>query len=209
MIFYVYEHWRLDKNVCFYVGKGSGDRAHSRRSRSPHWRNIVAKLEREGSSYEVRIVVAELTEAEAFSVERERIAHWKDSGNLINRTDGGDGFSGGRHNEETRKRISIGSKRTAEKYREIQRVRNTGVGNPFYGKTHTPETVALIKAKLTGRKLGPRAPLTDEMKRRISETLKAKGIKPPSRKGIPYSPESRKKQSESMKARWAAKKESV
>ena len=26
-IFYVYEHWRPDKNVCFYVGKGKGKRA--------------------------------------------------------------------------------------------------------------------------------------------------------------------------------------
>lgn len=26
-IFYVYEHWRPDKDVCFYVGKGSKGRA--------------------------------------------------------------------------------------------------------------------------------------------------------------------------------------
>ena len=25
-IFYVYEHWRPDKSVCFYVGKGCEDR---------------------------------------------------------------------------------------------------------------------------------------------------------------------------------------
>jgi hypothetical protein len=26
--FYVYEHWRPDKDVCFYVGKGHGRRAY-------------------------------------------------------------------------------------------------------------------------------------------------------------------------------------
>ena len=26
-IFYVYEHWRPDKDTCFWVGKGKGDRA--------------------------------------------------------------------------------------------------------------------------------------------------------------------------------------
>lgn len=25
--FYVYEHWRLDRDECFYVGKGTGKRA--------------------------------------------------------------------------------------------------------------------------------------------------------------------------------------
>jgi len=28
-MYYVYEHWRPDKDICFYVGKGKGSRANS------------------------------------------------------------------------------------------------------------------------------------------------------------------------------------
>lgn len=32
-IFYVYEHWRLDRDECFYVGKGQRKKAYWRRWR--------------------------------------------------------------------------------------------------------------------------------------------------------------------------------
>ena len=38
--FYVYEHWRRDTRVCFYVGKGSGPRAYVMRAKP----GPVAKL---------------------------------------------------------------------------------------------------------------------------------------------------------------------
>ena len=58
MNYYVYEHWRLDTDTCFYVGKGSGNRAYKTVGRNCHWKNIVAKLERTGFAYEVRIVAS-------------------------------------------------------------------------------------------------------------------------------------------------------
>jgi len=104
-IFYVYEHWRLDKDECFYVGKGKGKRAYSS-NRNQHWKNIVSKLEREGSAWEVRIVASGLSEKEAFDLEVARIAFWKNKVDLSNKTDGGLGHSN--PTEETRKKLRAG-----------------------------------------------------------------------------------------------------
>lgn len=94
-IFYVYEHWRLDRDECFYVGKGKGNRAYNMRDRNAHHRAIMEKLSREGSGMEVRMVATGLTEDEAFALEVERIAFWRAAGaDLANKTNGGEGTSG-------------------------------------------------------------------------------------------------------------------
>jgi len=108
-MFYVYEHWRLDKDECFYVGKGSAGRAYSRNRRNSHWKNIVAKLERLGFAYEVRIVASNLTEEEAFNLERERILFWRDIVDLTNLTNGGEGPVGYTHSVEAKNKISAAS----------------------------------------------------------------------------------------------------
>jgi len=93
--FYVYEHWRLDRDECFYVGKGKGSRAYKMRDRNAHHQAIMAKLSREGSGMEVRMVATGLTEDVAFSIEIERIAFWRGVGvDLVNLTYGGEGVSG-------------------------------------------------------------------------------------------------------------------
>lgn len=93
--FYVYEHWRLDRDECFYVGKGMKNRAYKMRDRNAHHCAIVAKLSREGSGMEVRMVATGLTEDEAFALEVERIAFWREAGaDLANLTNGGEGVSG-------------------------------------------------------------------------------------------------------------------
>lgn len=96
-IFYVYEHWRLDKNVCFYVGKGKGRRAFrfKRQHNNQYYNRIVAKLTKLGIDVEVKLVANGLTEAAAFLLEIERIAFWRDLGiKLANITSGGQGASG-------------------------------------------------------------------------------------------------------------------
>lgn len=93
--FYVYEHWRLDRDECFYVGKGMKNRAYKMRDRNAHHRAIMAKLSREGSGMEVRMVATGLTEEEAFSLEIKRISFWREAGaDLANQTHGGEGVSG-------------------------------------------------------------------------------------------------------------------
>ena len=93
--FYVYEHWRLDRDECFYVGKGMKNRAYKMRDRNAHHQAIMAKLSREGRGMEVRMVATGLTEDEAFALEVERIAFWREVGvDLANLTNGGEGTSG-------------------------------------------------------------------------------------------------------------------
>jgi hypothetical protein len=93
--FYVYEHWRLDRDECFYVGKGKGRRAYKMQDRNRHHAAIQAKVAREGSAIEVRIVASGLAENAAFALERERICFWRKAGiDLTNISAGGDGHSG-------------------------------------------------------------------------------------------------------------------
>ena len=93
--FYVYEHWRTDRDECFYVGKGMGSRAYKMNCRNRHHKAIQAKVIREGCAIEVRIVASALTEEEAFTLEIERIAFWRSKNiDLANLTNGGEGSSG-------------------------------------------------------------------------------------------------------------------
>lgn len=94
-MFYVYEHWRPDRDECFYVGKGNGGRAYKMRDRNLHHRAIVKKLSDLGMMVEVRMVASGLAENDAFSIEQERIAFWRSAGiDLANKTIGGEGVSG-------------------------------------------------------------------------------------------------------------------
>src|SRR5258706_14477107 len=93
-VFYVYEHWRPDKDICFYVGKGHGRRAYrlDRGERNIHYNRVAKKLATLGMYIEVRLVAFGLNEVEAFSLERERIAFWKQEKiKLTNMSDGVEG----------------------------------------------------------------------------------------------------------------------
>ena len=94
--YYVYEHWRPDRDECFYIGKGKGGRsAQFRHGRNRHYRSVVAKLSGLGMCVEVRMVASGLTESEAFALEIERIAFWRSlEVGIVNLTNGGEGPSG-------------------------------------------------------------------------------------------------------------------
>ena len=174
-VFYVYEHWRLDRDECFYVGKGKGIRAYKMRDRNAHHRAIMGKLSREGSGMEVRMVATGLTEDEAFALERERIAFWRKAGvDLVNRTSGGQGTSGMRHSDETKAKLSAyftenpvlsfaGRRHTAEvkkKLSDIGKVRGApkltdvqqkAASDWHRGRKRSAETCAKISEKAKGR----------------------------------------------------------
>jgi group I intron endonuclease len=82
---------------------------------------------------------------------------------LTNMTDGGDGQSPGhKTSEETRKKLSEATK---------------GEKNGFYGRTHTEEAKKLIGAKSRARNTGAGnpsygKPFSDERKRKISEAIR-------------------------------------
>ena len=92
--FYVYEHWRPDKDICFYVGKGKGRRANVMYGRGSHHERIQEKLKRLGMCVEVRLVMEGLSEEKAHAIEMGRIAWWRCQGvELVNKTAGGEGAS--------------------------------------------------------------------------------------------------------------------
>lgn len=138
-MFYVYEHWRLDKDECFYVGKGAGHRAYSKK-RNQHWKNIVSKLEREGFAWEVRIVASGLTEQEAFKIEIERIEFWSDKVDLSNKTNGGEGVSGLVHSDDSKKKMSESKKKMSQETKE--KIRHAIIGKKHSSKTK--EKLSLI-----------------------------------------------------------------
>jgi hypothetical protein len=129
--FYVYEHWRTDRDECFYVGKGKAGRAYKMRDRNMHHRAIVAKISRAGFAVEVRMVQTGLEEYAAFALEKERIAFWRSAGvDLANATDGGDGVSGLKMSDAAKAKMSAAK----------------------IGKKQDPEQVARRIAPLIGRK---------------------------------------------------------
>lgn len=101
--FHVYEHWRPDTNVCFYVGKGRLRRARDFSARNNRHGKIVQKLRRAGLSVELKIVVSGLTDQQARETEIIHIALLRNNGvDLCNYTDGGDGTAGYKHTPKTK-----------------------------------------------------------------------------------------------------------
>ena len=186
--FYVYEHIRKDNNTCFYVGKGTGDRAYNLDRGNFH--NGVCKE----YGCRVKIIKDGLTEKEAFALERERIEDYvitfgygipidgyRDFSNnkyLTNFTWGGEGTSGYKFSDESKEKIS-------EKLK--------GENHPMYGKNpysgKTPEEM-------------------EEIRRKKSESMKGKNKGKNSYAG--KTPEEMemiaKKKSEAMKGKMAGEK---
>lgn len=104
MKYYVYGHYIPESETPFYIGKGHSKRAWDVRNRNFWWNNIVNKY-----GLEVKVLYENLTEDEAFSIEKQLITEFgrrdKDSGCLVNLTDGGEGSSGLIYTEEIKKAI--------------------------------------------------------------------------------------------------------
>ena len=183
--FYVYEHWRLDRDECFYVGKGKGRRAYDfTQSRNKYYKAIVAKVLREGSAIDVRIVQSGLSESEAFDLERNRIKFWRESGvELSNFTNGGEGTTGLVMSQDARAKMrlaKLGKKQTPEQIE--RRVA------PLRGRTQPRDAIERGAAKRRGSKL------SQAHKDRISVNNKGKSPSPEVRiklsvanKGKPWS----------------------
>lgn len=113
--FYVYIYLRED-GTPYYVGKGKGNRA---------WSNSSRSFKKPTDESRIVIHTDNLTEEQAFSLEKDLISYYGrkgDGGVLRNLTDGGEGVTGHSHSEETRARMSkshTGAKRSDYHKRRI------------------------------------------------------------------------------------------
>ena len=153
--FYVYEHWRPDLDVCFWVGKGTGDRAY-RFKRNAGYDAVASHLASIGMCVEVRMVESGMTNIEALSKEEQRIKFWRAIGVVLtNRNDGGRG-AGKIIAASTREKLRLAnlgkkaSEETRAKMRASQKARkNKAIGRPK-GFRHAPETIKKIAQSTQG-----------------------------------------------------------
>lgn len=171
-IYYVYAHLTENPREIFYIGKGKNGRAFSKRNRNKYWQNVILK-----NSYIVEFIHKNLTEEEAFSLEKQAILQYSPRTNL---TIGGEGTSGFKHSSdvvrmrnENNKRInktpegklikSLAQKEAQNrpevklkvkiglsKFREA--VKNGEIPNPWKAKKWTPEQIEAIASKQRGEK---------------------------------------------------------
>lgn len=141
--YYVYAHSKPCGEI-FYIGKGCAKRAWSKKDRNNHWKNIVNKY-----GYNVTILVDNLSEEDALKNEIEIIAHFAKFKKLCNRTLGGEGAKGLRHNEEFKRKRSeyMKSDLNPMKRKDVREK----VANSIKGENH-PMKKPENKAKVTGDK---------------------------------------------------------
>lgn len=112
--FYVYAWRRPDTGALFYVGKGRMARDAQLKDHNQIFMRIVRKLERHGLRPSVERLHENLTEEQAFSIERQLIAESGrinlNTGTLANLTDGGEGSSGTVVGEATRLKVGKASR---------------------------------------------------------------------------------------------------
>lgn len=110
IMFYVYV-WRDFDGVPFYVGKGTGKRMFSR-NRNIFFNRKLGSIEtKSGKTVFPEIHTDNLTEEQAFELEISLISEYRSNGfKLTNLTNGGEGWSGAKHSEETKRILSISAK---------------------------------------------------------------------------------------------------
>ena len=161
-MYYVYEHWRPDLNLPFYVGKGSKDRCDPTRTRNEYHTRIKMKLRSLGLNIEVRIILSEVSEEEALCAEIKQISFWRSKGiKLANATAGGDGLKS--PTEETRQKMKEAAAKRWAKIEEREKVSvatkiaiarpevKQKVINSLVGRKITEETKAKMRAAHKGK----------------------------------------------------------
>lgn len=161
----LYRHIRLDKNEPFYIGIGKDvKRAFHKTKRNDLWNKIVSK-----TKYEVEILFHDLTWEQAQEKEKEFIKLYgrKDLGlgPLANLTDGGDKLAN--LSELSRKKIrEVRAKQVFTKESNLKRsLSQKGISKPKT-KLITEETKKKISETLKNRVF------SEEHKKRLSQAMK-------------------------------------
>ena len=128
-IYYVYEWYNKENGEVFYVGKGHGPRYRetAKSKRTKYFRDYLHKHD-----CDVRFVKTDLGEEEAYDLEKEVIAKYREKGQCrCNFADGGGSPA----------------------------AHMSGELNPMYGKTHTPEVREILRqVNSGGRQAGANNP---------------------------------------------------
>lgn len=168
--FYVYEHIRNDTGAVFYVGKGSAKRAKHSLNRGVYWDRVVNKA----GGFTINYPVSDVDEELSLLAEMELIDQYRKLGvQLVNVSAGGEGTTGWIPSDETRRKIGLANKNTFKvsgkshgmygkkhteeslaKMRASQKAREWGEKHHFYGKQHSEETKAKISANRKGKMVG-------------------------------------------------------
>ena len=231
-IYYVYKHIRLDNNTCFYIGKGKDGRKDVP-NRNPTHDSIC---DRHG--YKVVIFKDKLNEAEAFKLEEDLIrcyvfkmgygicikGYMNNNNNnnnnkfLTNRTFGGEGASGYKHSEESKRKNSEShkGKKQSEETKEKISEKVSGEKNGMFGKKGKDSPIYGEKNGMFGK--NPFENKTEEemetIGRKISEKVSGEknpmyGKNPFENKTEEEMEEIRRKKSESMKGKNAGEKSAM
>lgn len=139
--FYIYMYYFIDSGEVFYIGKGKGNRyLDTVHSRNKYFKNIINKY---GDNVGVKFYIENISEEEAFNLERKLIKeYWKKGECKANFHEGGRGGNTGNYdNPERSRKLSESAKK---------RVGNL---NPMYGKTHSDETKKYLREINLGRTL--------------------------------------------------------
>lgn len=141
--YYVYRWFFKSTNETFYIGKGIKDRYKSLYRRNQYFIRIYEKYK---DDIDVEKIKTGLNDREACELEIEKIAYYWSIGECKCNFNSG-GYGG----------ICRGCSNPEEKSRKLSAWASTRTGakNPMYGKTHTPEAIAKIRASNVGRKLTP------------------------------------------------------
>lgn len=141
--FYVYRWFYKDTNETFHIGKGKNQRyKETKQSRNQYFKNII---EKEKDNVASEILYNNLTEQEAWELERKLIREYKAKGECkTNFHEGGNGGNTGCYdNPERSAKLSAAAKKRIGKL------------NPMFGKHHTEETKEKIRQANLGKKLTP------------------------------------------------------
>lgn len=141
--FYVYRWYYKDTNETFHIGKGKGQRYKEKtQSRNQYFKNIINK---EQSNVTSEIIIDNLTEEQAWEIEKQIIAKYKAIGECkTNLHEGGKGgYTGNYDSPERSKKLSEAAKK------------RVGELNPMYGKHHSEETKQKLREANLGKKLTP------------------------------------------------------